>query len=110
MSVNSPRHENQEVHLPLPVKHVECLVGALDQVEIRLGGNTDSVTDCRHGSPLNKLRGEWPRKASNAEGTPSCVARPNGGRTGAHPSARRSPALAPDADEMLGASKSESSI
>jgi hypothetical protein len=29
------------------VEHVECLVGALDQVEIRLGGNTFSVTDFR---------------------------------------------------------------
>ena len=46
------------VHLPLPLKHVECLVGVLDQIEIRLGGNTDSVTDCRHASPVDELRGE----------------------------------------------------
>jgi hypothetical protein len=46
--VDSASHENQEVNLPLAVKHIEGLVDVLDQVEIRPGEN--SVTDSRHDS------------------------------------------------------------
>ena len=53
VTVDSASHENHEVNLPLAVKHIECLVGALDQVEIRPGEN--SVTDSRQASPVDEL-------------------------------------------------------
>jgi hypothetical protein len=67
--VNSVSHENQEVHLPLPLKDVECLVGVLDQVAIRLAGTTDFVTDCRHDSPVNEFVVNDSQSLSNVQVT-----------------------------------------